>query len=64
MPMTLRVLVQEETVYEGDAIPVPRAGESIERGGETLPVDSVTWDFRGGGLVLVTLSVGERPYTY
>jgi hypothetical protein len=62
--MTLRVLVQEETVYEGDAIPVPRAGDLIERSGEALPVESVTWDFRAGGLVLVTLSLGDRPYTY
>jgi hypothetical protein len=62
--MSLRVLVEEKVVYEGDAVPVPRVGELLQQDGEALPIESVTWEFRDGGLVLATLRVGDRPYTY
>jgi hypothetical protein len=57
-------MVQETVENEGEAIPVPRAGDLVNRGDESLPVESVTWEFQDGGLVLVTLAVGDRPYTY
>jgi len=62
--MPLRVLVDETVVYEGEAVPVPRVGELLQRDGDALPIESVTWEFRNGGLVLATLRIGDRPYTY
>jgi len=62
--MSLRVLVEETVVYEGDAVPVPRVGELLQRDGEALPIESVTWEYRDAGLVLATLRIGDRPYTY
>jgi hypothetical protein len=62
--MPVRVVIDEAVLYEGEAVPVPRSGELIVRDGQSLPVESVTWDFRDGGLVVATLTVGDRPYTY
>jgi hypothetical protein len=62
--MPFRLMVQDEVLYEGEAPAVPRPGDAIDRDGEARPVEAVTWDFRAGGLVVVTLVVGDRPYTY
>jgi hypothetical protein len=62
--MTLRLLVQDEVVYEGEAVPVPRSGDLIDHGGQSLPVEAVTWQFSDTRDVEVTLVVGDRPYTY
>ena len=62
--MTLRVVVKDKVVYEGDAVPVPRVGELIDCEAKSLPVESVGWEFQEGGLVVVTVAVSERPYTY
>ena len=61
--MALRVMVQDEVLYEGDLATVPRVGDVVQRNDDALPVESVTWNFAGGG-VTVTLVLGERPYTY
>ena len=61
--MLIRLMLQDKVLYEGEAVPIPRAGDGIERDGESLPVESVTWQFNGNQAV-VTLAVGERPYTY
>jgi len=62
--MTLRMLVQDEVVYEGEAVPVPRSGDVIDYGGQTVPVEAVTWQFSDAGHIEVTLVLGDRPYTY
>jgi hypothetical protein len=62
--MPLRLLVQEQIVYEGEPIPIPRVGEAFQHNGDAMPVESVTWDFRTAGTVAVTLVLGARPYTY
>jgi hypothetical protein len=62
--MTVRLLIQDQLVYEGDAVPIPRSGDVIDHGGQSVPVEAVTWQFSGTGDVDVTLVVGDRPYTY
>jgi hypothetical protein len=62
--MSLRVLVQDDVVYEGASVPVPRVGDHIRRGDDVFPVEAVTWEFGGGDAVVVTLVVGTKPYTY
>ena len=63
--MPLRLMLQGEILYDGEAVPVPRVGDGIERDGrESLPVVAVTWKFTDGDLVVVTLEIGDRPYTY
>jgi hypothetical protein len=62
--MSVRLLIHDELVYEGESVAIPRVGEAVRRGEEFLPVEGVTWDFRDGGAVTVTLITGSRPYTY
>ena len=62
--MTLRLLVQDTVVYEGEAIPIPRSGDVIDHDGQSVPVEAVTWQFSDTGDIQVTLVVGDRPYTY
>jgi hypothetical protein len=62
--MTLRMLVQDEVVYEGETIPVPRSGDVIDHGGQSVPVEAVTWQFSDAGDIEVKLVLGDRPYTY
>lgn len=62
--MTLRLLIQDKVVYEGEAVPVPRSGDMIDHEGQSVPVAAVTWQFDGTGDVQVTLVVGDQPYTY
>ncbi len=62
--MTLRLLVQDKLVYEGEAAPIPRSGDVIDHGGQSVPVEAVTWQFSDAGDIEVTLVVGDRPYTY
>ena len=62
--MSVRLFIHDELVYEGESVPVPRVGEAVRRGDEFLPIEGVTWDFRAGGAVTVTLITGSRPYTF
>ncbi len=62
--MSMRLLIHDQVVYEGDPIPVPRVGDVIRHGGEFEPVEAVTWDFVDRDAVTITLIVGDRPYTY
>jgi hypothetical protein len=59
----LRIQVDGTVVYEGAATSVPRVGDSVRRGEETVRVESVEWDFAGTD-VTVTLVLGDRPYTF
>jgi hypothetical protein len=61
--MNLRLTVKDETKYEGPAISVPRVGDAIHHGDETVRVEAVVWDF-GADSVSVELVLGDRPYTY
>jgi hypothetical protein len=60
----MRLLIQDEVVYEADSTAVPRVGEVVHHGGQVVPIEAVTWDFRERGAVTVTLLVGSKPYTY
>jgi hypothetical protein len=59
----MRLLIDNQVVYEGAPIPVPRVGDMIERDGETRPVEAVTWDLAGNDLS-VTLLVADQPYAF
>jgi len=62
---TLRVLVGDETVYEGSSADIPRVGDRVQRGSESFRVESATWEFpSGGGTPTVTVLAEDRPYTF
>jgi hypothetical protein len=65
----LRLRINDETVYEGPTISVPRVGEQINHDGRLVRVEALVWDF--GGVdpartydVDVSLTVGTQPYTF
>ena len=60
----MRVLIDDKVIYDGDVIPVPRVGDTIERNGESLPIEAVNWDLEAQGTVSVTLLLGSRSYAY
>jgi hypothetical protein len=60
----VRVLIDDEVVYDGPPVPVPRAGDMVRRADEERPVEAVTWDFDGGSAVTVTLLLAAQPYAY
>jgi len=60
----MRVLIDDKVIYNGDAIPVPRVGDTIEHDGESLPIEAVNWDLEAQGTVSVTLLLGSRAYAY
>jgi hypothetical protein len=60
------IKVDEDVVYNGPAVAVPRQGDAIIRNGSSLRVEGVTWEFSGpsdDGLTVV-LHVGDVPYTF
>jgi hypothetical protein len=59
----MRLLIDNQVVYEGAPIPVPRVGDMIERDGGARLVESVTWDLAGDNLS-VTLLLADRPYAF
>jgi len=61
---TLRVLVGDETVYEGSSGDIPRVGDRVQRGAESFRVESATWEFSSGGEPTVTVLAEDRPYTF
>jgi hypothetical protein len=61
--MSLRLLIHDEVIYEGESMLVPRVGDVVRRDDDFMPVEAVTWDFRGDATV-VTLLLGDRPYRY
>ena len=62
---SLRLRIDDTVIFEGPPIAVPRVGEEIRRSGEVGRIESVVWDFEEeDGVVIVTLVVGDRPYTY
>lgn len=62
--MSLRLLIHDELVYEGESMLVPRVGEVMLRGDDYYPIEAVMWDFSGTDAATVRLVVGDRPYTY
>ena len=61
--MSIRILIDDNVVYEGESIPVPRVGDTIERDGEALPIEAVSWDLGDRGPT-VRLLLAARPYAY
>ena len=60
----MRMLIDDEVVYDGAPIPVPRVGEMLRRDGEERTVEAVTWDLDAAGGVSVTLLLAKPPYAY
>jgi hypothetical protein len=60
----MQLVIDEEVVYDGAAIPVPRVGDTLRRDGEDRTVEAVTWDLGADGAVSVTLLLADRPYVY
>jgi hypothetical protein len=64
----LRLQIKDETIYEGPAIAVPRAGEGIRHDGRVVRVEALTWDFGSDpartSVVTVSLNVGAQAYTF
>jgi hypothetical protein len=60
------IKINDEVVYEGPLVAVPREGDEVLRNGEARRVESVTWEFSGTGSdgVTVTLHVGDVSYTF
>jgi hypothetical protein len=61
---SLRVQIDDKTVYEGPAVAVPRVGDDIHHGGQVVRIEAVTWDFGDPAVVTVALVVGSEPYTF
>jgi hypothetical protein len=59
----MRVLIDNQVVYDGAPVPVPRVGDTVQRDGETRSVEAVTWDLADNS-VSVTLLLADRPYAY
>jgi len=59
----MRVLIDNQVVYDGAPVPVPRVGDTVQRDGETRSVEAVTWELADNS-VSVTLLVADRPYAY
>ena len=62
--MSLRLLIHDELVYEGESMLVPRVGEVLLRGDDFYPIEAVMWDFSGIDTVTARLVVGDRRYTF
>ena len=60
------IKIDDEVVYDGPTIAVPRQGDAIMRDGSSRRVEGVTWEFTGPGAdgVTVILHVGDVPYTF
>ena len=61
--MTVRLLINEDVVYDGEAIPIPRVGDHLRRDDDVVQVEAVTWAF-DDGLVVVALLAGTKSYTF
>jgi hypothetical protein len=61
---SLRLTIDDTTLYEGPTIAVPRAGEDVHHDGKVVRVEAVTWDFRTADVVQVALVVGGESYTF
>jgi hypothetical protein len=59
----MRLLIDNDVVYDGAPVPVPRVGDTVQRDGEARPVEAVTWDLADNS-VSVTLLLADRPYAY
>lgn len=60
----LRLLGGGAAVYEGELVLVPRVGDGIQHDDQVVQIEVVTWDSRDDEAVIVTLLVGNRPYTF
>lgn len=60
---SLRLQIGDKVIFEGPSMAMPRAGEEIHHDGEVVRVEAVVWNFETED-VIVTLVVGDRPYTY
>jgi len=61
---SLRLHIDEASVYEGPPVAVPRAGDDIHHDGQIVRIEAVVWDFGSADVVSVGLVVGSRPYTF
>ena len=59
----MRLLIDDQVVYEGEPVPVPRVGEIVQRDGEARAVEAVTWDLADNS-ISVTLMLADQPYSF
>jgi len=59
----MRVLIDNQVVYDGAPVPVPRVGDTVQRDGEARSVEAVTWELADNS-VSVTLLLADRPYAF
>jgi hypothetical protein len=61
----MKVLLSDETIYEGSSDAVPRVNDRIRHGDQTLRVESAVWDLpSGGGDLVVTIAVEDESYRF
>jgi hypothetical protein len=60
----VQLLIDDQVVYDGTPIPIPRVGDTLRRAGEDRSVEAVTWDLAADGGVSVTLLLADQPYAY
>ena len=62
---SMRVFVNDDNLYNGPIIAVPRVGDGVRRGEEVERITAVVWDFSSDSdVVAVQLLTGDRPYTF
>ena len=59
----MRLLIDDQVVYDGEPVPVPRVGEIVQRDGEPRAVEAVTWDLADNS-ISVTLMLADQPYSF
>jgi hypothetical protein len=60
---SLRLHIDDVTLYEGAPTAVPRVGDDIHHDGQIVRIEAVVWEF-AADVVSVGLVVGSRPYTF
>jgi hypothetical protein len=62
--VSIRLLINDDVLCEGDGIPIPRVGDRVRRGDEVVQVEAVTWDLSdAANVVVASILVGTQPYT-
>jgi hypothetical protein len=63
--MSIRLLINDKLLCEGEGIPIPRVGDHLRRDDDAFPVEAVTWDLSdAANVVVVSILVGTQPYTH
>jgi hypothetical protein len=61
---SLRMSINDEKIYDGAPMSVPRVGDEVRHNDEVVRVTAVVWEFVGDEDIAVQLLTGERSYTF